>query len=93
MKWQPFNVNDNVRVKLTSHGLEIHRQNFEDFKRQWPKVPYDYTPPTEDAEGWSVWQMHSLMGEFGKHMMLSGPVPFLTEIELAIEVDGAEGGK
>lgn len=27
MKWRPFNVNDNVRVKLTSHGLEIHRQD------------------------------------------------------------------
>lgn len=92
MKWQPFNVNDEVRVKLTSRGLEIHRRNFDEFKQEFPNFPYEYTPPKEDAEGWSVWQMHALMSEFGKHMTLAGPVPFHAEIELSVRDDDADGG-
>ena len=85
VRWLAFNVNHNVRVKLTDRGREIHRENFDRFLQLCPAFPYPYRKPEEDAEGWSKWQMWDLMKEFGSHMNMGTPLPFETSIELDVE--------
>lgn len=76
-----FNVNHWVSVRLTDAGKRFHRENFDRWTSQ-ARISLEYTPPKEDAEGWSRWQLHHLMNEFGAHMSLSGPVPFMTDMLL-----------
>ena len=81
-----FNINDNVRVKLTDFGRSVHKQNsvdtWNECGQHWP---YTYYAPKEDAEGWSVWQLWVLMKEFGKCQVMCGPSCFNTEIEIVEE--------
>lgn len=62
-----FNLNNKVRVKLTDLGraaLEADHATF------WAKAgrTMPYTPPKEDADGWSEWQLWSLMSALGGHV-------------------------
>lgn len=75
-----FNINDYVKVKLTDHGREIHKQQYEQWFKDMPW--YEYTPPQEDAEGWSKWQMWDLMQTFGAVLYNGCKLPFETEIEI-----------
>ena len=78
-----FNVNDKVRVKLTDFGRQaLARQHVEFWARTGRAAPYAHTPPKEDADGWSEWQLWSLMQDLGPHISLGGPVPFETTIQL-----------
>lgn len=78
-----FNINDNVYVKLTEHGRRVHH---EEHVRFWKSVghssPPEYTPPKEDSEGWSKWQMWELMREFGSHIGMGKCNVFETTIML-----------
>jgi len=77
-----FNINQTVRVKLTEHGRRIHRQ-FRELNARLPlKGTFKYTPPKEDEEGWSRWQLWELMERFGEHCGMCKTLPFETEIEL-----------
>lgn len=84
-KWLALNINHNVRVKLTDCGREIHRQNFAQFLATFPKFPYAYRQPEEDADGWSTWQLWNLMQEFGDHLHMGTSLPFDTTIELDVK--------
>lgn len=75
-----FNINDSVKVKLNDRGREILKQQHELLFKDIPR--YKFTPPREDAEGWSKWQMWDLMQTFGPHISLGSKVPFETEIEI-----------
>jgi hypothetical protein len=78
-----FNVNHKVKVRLTDHGRELHRANYISLFGHWPeKSRPEYILPVEDDNGWSTWQLHSLMNEFGRHMIMGCPVPFGTNIEI-----------
>lgn len=81
---QAFNINDRVRVKLTPEGKAAHAADHAAF---WAKVgkAMPYKPPKEDAEGYSTWQLWSLMQAFGSHIGLGLKVPFDTEILLVKE--------
>jgi len=81
-----FNINEKVRVKLTEHGKALHREYHAKFLAHLGQKAPDYTPPKEDAEGWSEWQLWVLMQEFGPHMGLG----FRTVIETEIEVPNVE---
>lgn len=70
-----FNINNKVRVKLTDRGRKIHFDNFKELKL------FQYSPPKEDEDGWSEWQLWVLMQEFGKHLENGCNIPFETEIE------------
>lgn len=78
-----FNINDKVRVKLTGLGRQALRQQHDEF---WASInhpaPPPYTPPTEDAEGWSEWQLWSLMEDLGRHCRIGFNPPFETTIQL-----------
>lgn len=67
-----FNINEYIKVQLTDYGREMHRKNHDEF---WSKIPHpvllgDYTPPKEDEDGWSTWQMWTFMEQFGRYMRL-----------------------
>jgi hypothetical protein len=81
-----FNANDKVRVRLTDEGRRIHRAKHFSLFANW-KEPPPYSAPTEDADGWSEWQMHDLMQQFGSSMVIGCRVPFETEIELLMPVN------
>lgn len=76
-----FNINFDVRVKLTDLGRTIHKKNHEDlFAPYGSKFPY--TPPIETLDGWSTWKLWDLMHEFGKHVYNGCKPPFETEIDI-----------
>ena len=80
-----FNINEIVRVQLTEEGRRIHRQNHDAFMASIPRAAQErmtYTPPKEDADGWSEWQMWHLMQEFGVWMRMGLKEPFSLTIEI-----------
>jgi hypothetical protein len=85
MKTISFNINDYVLVKLTDIGRRYLRDNHDNFMVRIGKSLFDYVPPKEDNEGWSRWQMWSLMQELGKHQRMGFEPPF--ELEIKIEVN------
>jgi len=76
-----ININDEVRVKLTDKGREIHKQDHFDLYRTASTRP-EYHPPKEDADGYSTWQLWVLMLHFGASMSLGCELPFETEVVL-----------
>lgn len=76
--WLAFNINDEVAVRLTAHGREVHRRNYLNLELS----PSEYRPPIEDAEGWSHWQLWDLMQEFGPHIYMGGKNCFATDIRV-----------
>ena len=78
-----FNVNDRVRVKLTDRGREIHDEFWCDHPIPLARV---YSPPKEDDEGWSEWQLWVLMETFGPELgyILDEP-PFEPNIEFKVK--------
>lgn len=84
-----FNVNHYVRARLTPLGHKIHRANFEKLFEGSSFTPV-YTPPKEDVDGWSKWQMHDLMNTFGGCLYSSVSIPFETTIQIEIEQASAE---
>ena len=80
-----FNINNHVRVKLTDHGRATLRAHWEDLASTFPKVKArGYTPPNEDADGWSRWQLWVLMETFGPIMGITMTNAFETEIEIEV---------
>lgn len=82
---QTFNINCQVRVKLTPEGRAAHAADHEAFWASVKARTPRYVPPREDAEGYSTWQLWSLMQAFGKHINLGGPLMFETNILLLPE--------
>lgn len=77
-----FNVNHEVRVKLTEHGLKILKQQHDELFMRAMRAPI-WQPPAVDAEGYSKFQLHDLMYTFGECMLLGNSIlPFETEILL-----------
>jgi hypothetical protein len=66
-----YNINHNVRVRLTGRGRKILRQT----------GPHD-SKATPDADGWSEFQLWHLMETFGPHLYLGCEVPFNPDIVL-----------
>ncbi len=85
-----FNINDHVRVKLTDHGRAVHAADHAMLCAEVGiSIPYD--PPSEDADGWSKWQLWVLMEAFGRHMGNGMNLVFQNEIEIITLPDaGAE---
>lgn len=76
-----FNINEKVRVKLNDRG-RAH------LKKQWHDLvgnAYPWHPPTEDADGWSEWQLWVLMHDLGPDLVMGFNPPFETTIEIIVE--------
>jgi hypothetical protein len=78
-----FNINHDVRVKLTRHGEDCLKKNYEELaKRYAGKLPWAFQLPESDSDGWTRYQMHDLMAQFGPHLYCGAEIPFETEIEI-----------
>ncbi len=77
-----FNINHDVKVKLTDIGRSVLKENWSSLHKEFPASFKKYTPKKEDSEGWSTWQLWTLMGAFGHCMHNGTNVPFETEIEI-----------
>lgn len=92
-----FNINHEVKVRLTVAGRAAHRKNHEDLKdwatKHGAKEWHAYAPPKEDENGWSKWQLWCLMQQFGPYLRNGGDVPFETEIEILSDGEIAKESK
>jgi hypothetical protein len=79
-----ININDKVRVKLTCQGREALKNRHREFWAEVGMPNEPYTPPAEDAEGWSEWQLWCLMQELGPHCQMGVSPPFETTIQLIV---------
>ncbi len=82
-----FNVNWEVRVKLTEHGLEQWRHHFEELFKGHDKVSLDFEGNVSHHDlgnGWYKFQLYELCQIFGPSfpVFMSSDLPFETEIKL-----------
>jgi len=82
-----FNINNNVRVRLTKEGKEWHRKYWKDFWESIDQPDREYHPPKEDADGWSEWQLWILMETFGTVIGMGNDMMFETEIDIPCKYD------
>lgn len=79
-----MNMNEYCWVKLTTFGRAIHRNEFDELNAHYPKAGLHYIPPETNADGWSRFQLWSLMHLYGKHVYNGQmDLPFGTEIIFA----------
>ena len=76
-----FNINNEVRVRLTGTGKAILQKKYDDFHARFPHVTKPQLPQ-EDARGFSTWQMWDLMQTFEGHIGMGIDNPYELEIEI-----------
>jgi len=84
--YHAFNINDDVWVKLTERGRECLRKRHAEIVAMCSgHNPFPYTPPVEDKDGWSRWQMWRLMQALGPYISHGGPPPFETTLRIELQ--------
>ena len=78
-----FNVNHDVKVKLTPKGINILKRRHEELCRLIDKEP-DFKEPKVDEDGYVTFQMWNLMHCFGHEICLGQELPFKAEIILSV---------
>lgn len=67
-----FNINEFVKVKLTEHGRKILANQHNEYAIRYPKAFEVKTPndfkENEDENGYTKFQLWSLMEKFGNHI-------------------------
>jgi len=80
-----FNVNEEVRIKLTDLGRAKLRANHDKiFNTPELRRDYPYLAPKEDAAGWSNFQLWNVMVEFGDAIGNGAPLLFDTNIDIPL---------
>jgi len=77
-----FNVNHYVYVKLRPIGRKELQRQHDELNKEIDGLLGEYEPPGEDKDGWSKWQLHTLMNKFGHMMTLGFDPPFETTIRV-----------
>lgn len=79
-----FNINHNIKVKLTDLGRKILEEHH---TALYAAVKFDpippYVPVKEDEDGWSEWQLWVLMEQLGPHCHIGCDEP---PFELVIRI-------
>jgi len=88
--WAEFNVNEMVRVKLTPVGLAELKRKGDELRSRFPSVGA-WTPPKTDADGWSEFQLWSLMRDLGHLCGCGSPPPFETSMQFERPAVNGEG--
>lgn len=78
-----LNINEHVEVQLNDIGREILQKERRELQKQFPSL--EAYVPNEDEEGWSKWQLHSLMHTFGPYMQIGLEPPFNADIRVIIK--------
>lgn len=87
-KYQTFNINDYVKVKLTEKGKYIYYHQFDDINQNIRKVggkPLSVIELKYDNEGYTEFQLWRLMEIFGEHLYNGCDLPFETTIKFKVE--------
>ena len=72
-----FNINDNVRVRLTEHGRKILKQQYDEAVNRCPALKtFPFESYKSDADGWSEFTIWDLMKRFGTSMGNGWEMPF-----------------
>jgi hypothetical protein len=81
-----LNINEYIKVKLTDFGKRMLEQDHIKFFTSLGILDkYPYTPPEEDSNGYSKFQLWELMRNFGKYMRNGGELPFQTVILINVD--------
>lgn len=83
-KYLKYNINHGVKVKLTEHGQNIILEQQEQFRSKHPEIASAITSPKPDKDGWTTWQMWSLMSAFGDAIGLTSDIPFETDVLIEV---------
>lgn len=87
MKEIPFNLNEIVKVKLTDHGHEILKQQHDELNvmihARGGKGFGEYQPKV-DADGYTTFQLWSLMETFGPYIGMCKDEPFNINIKFVV---------
>jgi repressor LexA len=75
----PFNVNGYVWVKLNAAGLKILKHNDDWLRLSFASLP-PFAPPATDENGYTKYQLWSLMNDFGQYMTWGAKSPFETDV-------------
>ena len=65
-----INLNNKVKVKLTSLGVKIHFDHYNKVNEEYQKqiVKMTYCMPVIDEEGYTEYQLWEFMNIFGNHL-------------------------
>jgi hypothetical protein len=87
MKEIKFNINDTVKVKLTPYGVQTLKNNIAEVNKKLPPnaKPLRYIPMKKDKNGYTEFQLWSLMNNFGHVISLTSEAPFETNILIPIK--------
>lgn len=77
-----FNINHDVRVKLTPFGIECLEKDHDRLNATCNGALGPFQPPVPDEDGWVKMQLWVAMRKLGSYFANGGPVPFETEIEI-----------
>lgn len=86
MKYFEFNINYAVKVKLTERGFQIHEKYYKELRKEYFRL--EYLKPEVDEDGYSKFQMWTLMDIFGSHIHIGSGIerlPFDTNILISKE--------
>jgi Mn-dependent DtxR family transcriptional regulator len=79
-----FNINNYCFVQLTDAGRKELKKQYDELNKYLKGSLGDYKPVEEDANGWSKWQMHSVMNQLGHMLTNGGDIPFNTTIKIDV---------
>jgi hypothetical protein len=79
-----FNLNHNVKVKLTEFGINKLKEQHEDLYKEIPGLQPDFKI-NKDDEGFTYFQLHSLIMQLGHHLSYCGNLPFETNMKVEVE--------
>jgi len=84
-KYIDFDMNHNVKVKITKIGLDELERQHNERKEAFPMVFKEFITPKVDEDGFSKWQMWCLMSDLG-HLLGNGfDVPFMPCMKIEVE--------
>ena len=91
IKYQDFNINDYVKVKLTQKGKYLYSHQYDEMNKRILKSGGTPLTPIElqyDSDGYTEFQLWHLMSIFGEYLFNGCDVPFETTIKFKIAIDG-----
>jgi len=86
-----FNINDNVKVRLTEYGHEILKQQYDEAVEKYPALKgLLHGRYQEDAQGLVEFALWDLMYRFGKYVFNGCNMPFETIVRIDEKDLGSE---
>lgn len=79
-----FNINYSVLVKLNQRGLDELKRQYDDLRSKVTSLP-EWEPPKTDEDGYTKFQLWSLMKELGHLCGLGLEPPFDTKIKIILD--------